>query len=148
MFAERLNYQCKVAVKEAQNGDRVKQGQVLIAPGGKQMRLTREADGYHVECKLGEMTDGPCPSIDALFNSVAKVASDKAVGILLTGMGNDGAAGLMEMHRHGAATIGQDELTSVVYGMARLAFEMGAVTYQVGLPHIAAKVYNVLNNKR
>jgi two-component system chemotaxis response regulator CheB len=147
LYAERLNNICKVAVKEAQSGDRVKQGQVLIAPGDKLTRLTREADGYHVECKPSEMSGVSCPSIDTLFNSTAAVAGDKAIGILLTGIGPDGAAGLMEMHRHGATTIGQDELTSVVYGMAKTAFEMGAVTYQAALPQIAAKVYNVLNNK-
>jgi two-component system chemotaxis response regulator CheB len=147
MFAARLNNLCKVAVKEAQNGDRVKQGQVLIAPGGKQTQLVGGADGYYVECKFDETAAGQAPSIDALFNSVAQVAGNKAIGILLTGAGPDGSAGLMELHRHGATTIGQDELTCAVYGMAKTAFEMGAVTYQVGLPHIAAKVYNVLNNK-
>jgi two-component system chemotaxis response regulator CheB len=148
MYAERLNSQCQVTVKEAKNGDRIKQGQVLIAPGDKQMRLKKEADGFHVECKFGERVSGHCPSVDVLFNSVAEVAKNKAVGVILTGMGSDGAKGLMEMQRQGAVTIGQDEVSSVVYGMPKIAYEMGAVTYQVGLSQMASKIYSVLNAKR
>jgi two-component system chemotaxis response regulator CheB len=148
MYAERLNQQCHVTVKEAKDGDRVKQGQVLIAPGDKQMRLVKEADGYIVECKFGDRISGHRPSVNVLFNSVAEVAKDKAVGVILTGMGNDGAAGLLEMHRVGAITIGQDEMSSIVYGMPKAAYEMGAVTYQVGLSQMAGKIYSVLNNKR
>ncbi|MDR2888215.1 MAG: chemotaxis response regulator protein-glutamate methylesterase [Lachnospiraceae bacterium] len=147
MYAERMNNQCKVAVKEAQNGDKVKQGLVLLAPGDKQMRVIKERDGYHVECKFGEKVSGHCPSVNVLFNSVAVAAKDKAVGVILTGMGGDGAEGLMEMHRQGAVTIGQDEVTSAVYGMPKVAYEMGAVTYQVGLPVVASKIYSVLNNR-
>ena len=148
MFAERLNSQCQVAVKEAKDGDRVKQGQVLIAPGDKQMRLLKTSEGYQVQCKFGEKVSGHCPSVNVLFKSVAEVAKDRAVGVILTGMGSDGAEGLMEMNRQGAVTIGQDEVTSIVYGMPKVAFQMGAVDYQVGLPQVAKKIYSVLNNKR
>jgi len=148
MFAERLNNQCELTIKEAKDGDRVKKGQVLIAPGDKQMRLMKTAEGYHVTCKFGEKVNGNCPSVDVLFNSVAETAKAKAVGVILTGMGSDGAAGLMEMHRMGAVTIGQDEVSSIVYGMPKVAFDMGAVTYQVGLSQMAKKIYSVLNNKR
>ncbi|MCL2718872.1 MAG: chemotaxis response regulator protein-glutamate methylesterase [Lachnospiraceae bacterium] len=148
MYAERMNNQCQVSVKEARDGDRVKQGQVLIAPGDKHMRLVKTDDGYHVVCKFGEKVSGHCPSVNVLFNSVAEVAKDKAVGVILTGMGSDGAAGLMEMHRRGAVTIGQDEVSSIVYGMPKAAYEIGAVTYQVGLSQMAGKIYSVINNKR
>jgi two-component system chemotaxis response regulator CheB len=148
MFAERMDHQCQVAVREARDGDRVKQGQVLIAPGDKHTRLVRSKDGYHVECRFGERVGGHCPSVDVLFRSVAEAAKDKAVGVILTGMGSDGAEGLMEMHHQGAVTLGQDELSSIIYGMPKVAFEMGAVTYQVGLSKMAGKIYSVLNNKR
>ena len=148
MFAERMDNQCHVTVKEAKDGDRVKHGQVLIAPGDKHTRLLKSKDGYHLECKFGERVGGHCPSVDVLFRSVAEVAKDKAVGVILTGMGSDGAEGLMEMHHQGAVTLGQDEVSSVIYGMPKVAFEMGAVTYQVGLSKMAGKIYSVLNNKR
>ncbi|MCL2255209.1 MAG: chemotaxis response regulator protein-glutamate methylesterase [Lachnospiraceae bacterium] len=148
MFAERLDNQCQVSVKEAKTGDRVKQGQVLIAPGSKQMRLTKEHSGFHVECKTEAAVGGHCPSVNVLFESVAKVAGEKAVGVILTGMGSDGATGLMEMHRRGAVTIGQDEVSSIVYGMPKVAHDIGACTYQVGLSQMASKIYSVLNNKK
>ncbi len=148
MFAERMNNQCQVAVKEAKSGDKVKQGQVLLAPGDKQMRVVKKKDGLTVECKFGERVSGHCPSVNVLFNSVAEAAKDKAVGVILTGMGSDGAEGLLEMHRQGAITIGQDEVTSAVYGMPKVAHEIGAVTYQVGLPNIAPKIYSVLNTRK
>lgn len=148
MYAERMNNQCKMAVKEARTGDKIKPGQVLLAPGDKHMRVVREKDGYYVECKFGDKVSGHCPSVDVLFHSVAESAKEKGIGIILTGMGMDGADGLMEMYRQGAVTIGQDELTSVVYGMPRAAFNRGAVTYQVGLPGIPAKVYQILSQRK
>lgn len=127
MYADRLNNQCEVAVKEAQTGDRVMQGQVLIAPGDRQMRLVKVGDGYQVECRGTEKVSGHCPSVDVLFSSVAKAAGNKAVGVILTGMGADGAKGLLEMRNAGALTVGQDEATCVVYGMPKVAFDIGAV---------------------
>lgn len=147
IYAKRLNDQCRVTVKEAKNGDKVIPGQVLIAPGGDcQMRLIKVKDTYQVEITPGPKVNGHCPSVDVLFDSVASSAGSRALGIILTGMGADGAKGLLEMRKAGARTIGQDESTCVVYGMPRAAFEIGAVEYQEKIEDIAKKTYNVLNN--
>lgn len=145
MYADRLNNQCEVAVKEAQTGDKVVPGQVLIAPGDRHMKLVKVGDSYQVECKGEERVNGHCPSVDVLFHSVAKVAGKNAIGVILTGMGGDGAKGLLEMRKAGALTIGQDEASCVVYGMPRVAHELGAVQYQLGLSGISGKVYNLLS---
>ncbi len=145
MYAERLNNQCKVVVKEARTGDRVIPGQVLIAPGDAHLRVVKINGAYQVECKPGPRVNGHCPSVDVLFESVARTAGNKAVGIILTGMGNDGAEGLLTMRKAGAKTIGQDAASSVVYGMPKEAYCNGAVEYQVGLMQIAQKTYSVLN---
>lgn len=144
MYANRLNNQCQVAVKEAVTGDRVMPGQVLIAPGDKQMRLLKVNGTYQVECRPGEKVSGHCPSVDVLFSSVAKSAGRDAVGVILTGMGGDGAKGLLEMRKAGAITIGQNEASCVVYGMPKVAYDIGAVQYQMELSAIANKVYGVL----
>lgn len=147
MYANRLNDQCRVMVKEAKHGDKVIQGQVLIAPGGEcQMRLIKVNGVYQVEIKPGPKVSGHCPSVDVLFESVAKAAKNRAIGIILTGMGGDGSNGLLEMRKAGARTIGQDESTCVVYGMPKVAFDIGAVEYQEKLTDIAKKTYAVLNN--
>jgi len=147
MYANRLNDQCRVTVKEAKDGDKVLPGQVLIAPGGEcQMRLVKVNGTYQVEVKPGPKVSGHCPSVDVLFESVAKAAGSRAVGIILTGMGGDGAKGLLEMRKAGAKTIGQDESTCVVYGMPKVAFDIGAVEHQEKLSDIAKKTYAVLNN--
>lgn len=145
MYATRLNEQCKMAAKEAVTGDRVLPGQILIAPGDRQMRLVKVNGMYQVECKGTQKVSGHCPSIDVMFSSVAKTVGKKAIGVLLTGMGSDGATGLLEMRRAGAETIGQDEDTCVVYGMPKVANDIGAVKYQVPLPGIANKIYTLLN---
>ena len=145
MYAERLNNQCEVAVKEAQTGDRVLQGQVLIAPGDRQMRLVRVGDQYQVECRGTEKVSGHCPSVDVLFSSVAKAAGRNAVGAILTGMGGDGAKGLLEMRNAGALTVGQDEATCVVYGMPKVAYDIGAVQSQAPITAIAGKIYGLLS---
>ncbi|MDD7403507.1 MAG: chemotaxis response regulator protein-glutamate methylesterase [Butyribacter sp.] len=146
MYAERLDKQCSVSVKEAENGDLVEQGKVLIAPGDRQMRLVRSGGIYRVEIKEGEKVSGHCPSVDVLFHSVAKAAASDAVGVLMTGMGADGAAGLLAMRKAGAKTVGQDEKSCVVYGMPKVAYDIGAVTYRVSLENIASKVYNIFNS--
>lgn len=133
MYAERLNNQCEVAVKEAQTGDRVLPGQVLIAPGDKHMRLVKVAGAYQVECNGTDRVNGHCPSVEVLFNSVAKVAGKNAIGVILTGMGGDGAKGLLAMKNAGAQTIGQDEASCVVYGMPKVAYDIGAVQYRMTL---------------
>lgn len=146
MYAKRLDNQCRVRVKEAETGDRVLPGTALIAPGGdKHMRLVKVNGAYQVEIKAGPKVNGHCPSVDVLFDSVAKAAGAKALGIILTGMGGDGAKGLLAMRQAGARTIGQDESTCVVYGMPAVAYEMGAVEYQEKLQDIAKKTYSVLN---
>lgn len=146
MYAKRLDSQCRVIVKEAETGDQVKPGHVLIAPGGdRHMRLVKVNGVYQVECKAGPKVNGHCPSVDVLFDSVAKVAGPKALGIILTGMGGDGARGLAEMRRAGARTIGQDESTCVVYGMPKVAYDLGGVEYQEKLQDIAKRTYAVLN---
>lgn len=146
MYAKRLNDQCRIQVKEAETGDRVLPGHMLIAPGGdRHMRLLKVNGVYQVECKAGPRVNGHCPSVDVLFDSVAKSAGARAVGIILTGMGGDGAKGLLEMRRAGARTIGQDESTCVVYGMPKVAYDLGAVERQEKLSDIAQRTYAVLN---
>lgn len=147
MYAQRLNHQCKVQVKEAKTGDAVLPGQVLIAPGGDaHMELVKVNGVYQVVCKRGPKVNGHCPSVDVLFESVAKTAGDRAVGIILTGMGGDGAEGLLEMRKAGARTIGQDEESCIVYGMPKVAYDTGAVEYQEKLSNIATKTYQLLRN--
>ena len=115
MYAKRLNDQCRIRVKEAETGDRVLPGHMLIAPGGdRHMHLVKVGDSYQVEVKAGPKVNGHCPSVEVLFESVAKAAGPDAVGIILTGMGGDGAKGLLSMRKAGARTIGQDESTCVV----------------------------------
>lgn len=147
MYAQRLNQECEIDAKEAVTGDIVRRGQVLLAPGDKQMRLVKINGVYQVECRVGPKVSGHCPSVDVLFESVARIAGKDAVGVLMTGMGRDGAQGLYQMHKAGAVTIGQDEKSCVVYGMPKVAYDMGAVTYQVPLEQIAQKLYYILDKK-
>ncbi len=147
MYAKRLNDQCRIQVKEAETGDRVLPGHMLIAPGGdRHMRLVKVNGSYQVEVKAGPRVNGHCPSVEVLFESVAKVAGKDAVGIILTGMGGDGGKGLLSMRQAGAKTIGQDESTCVVYGMPKVAYDYGAVMYQEKLNDIAGRTYALLNN--
>ncbi len=149
MYAKRVNDICRIQVKEAETGDRVLPGQMLIAPGGdRHMQLVKVNGSYQVECKRGPKVNGHCPSVDVLFDSVAKVAGNKAVGIILTGMGGDGAKGLLAMRKAGARTIGQDESTCVVYGMPKVAYDLGAVEHQEKLSDIAGRTYALLNKMR
>ena len=144
LFAERLNASTNLQVKEAETGDYVGQGKVLIAPGSKHMRIRKISNGYKVECFEGDKVNGHCPSIDVLFESVAKEAGKNAVGVILTGMGYDGAKGLLAMRRSGAQTIGQDENSSVVYGMPKVAYNIGAVSKQLPLDNIAFSILKML----
>ncbi|MDY5576028.1 MAG: chemotaxis response regulator protein-glutamate methylesterase [Lachnospiraceae bacterium] len=145
MYADRLNDQCRVVVKEAKSGDLVLPGQVLIAPGGSShMQVVKINGTYQVVNRPGPKVNGHCPSVDVLFQSVANVAGRKAIGIILTGMGGDGAQGLLEMRKAGARTIGQDESTCVVYGMPKVAYDIGAVEYQEKLVNIAKRAYDLL----
>lgn len=144
MFAKRLDSQTGLRVKEAENGDFLEQGSVLLAPGDQHMILKRSGNRYRVECYAGEKVSGHCPSVDVLFHSVAKEAGKNAVGVLMTGMGSDGAKGLLAMRNAGAKTIGQDEKSCVVYGMPKSAYEMGAVEKQVSLADIPAAILKLV----
>ena len=144
MFAERLNSTTQLYVKEACSGDYLECGKVLIAPGDAHLRLKKIGDRYKVECFQGERMNGHCPSVDVLFESVAKEAGSEAVGVILTGMGYDGAKGLLSMRRKGARTIGQDEKSCVVYGMPKVAYDIGGVEKQVPLGEIANTIVSFL----
>ena len=137
MYAERLDRICQMKVKEAENGDEIVRGQVLIAPGDKQMRVVRNGTRYTVSCMPGEKVSGHCPSVDALFLSMAQNVRCRMVGIIMTGMGSDGAKGLLEMRKKGAYTIGQDKDSCVVYGMPMVAHNIGAVMQQASCENIA-----------
>lgn len=139
-FAERLNRLCPPQVKEAEDGDRLEIGRVYLAPGGD--RHLEVANALAPVCRLveGPNVNGHCPSVDVLFNSLAKLAGNKAVGVILTGMGQDGAQGLLNMRQAGAITIGQNEKTCVVYGMPRVAHELGAVSVQLPLNTIGEEI--------
>jgi len=125
-FATRLNEMCRVTVKEAEHGDRILRGTVYIAPGGRHMAITRSGAMYHIELSDGPPVNYVKPAVDVLFRAVAKYAGRNAVGVILTGMGEDGARGLREMKDHGAMTLAQDEATCVVFGMPKKAIDMGA----------------------
>ncbi|MFZ5944950.1 MAG: protein-glutamate methylesterase/protein-glutamine glutaminase [Bacillota bacterium] len=144
MFAERLNSSTRLRVKEAQTGDYLEQGGVLIAPGDQHIKIRKIGDRFKIECFSGDKVNGHRPSVDVLFESVAKEAANKAIGIILTGMGYDGAKGLLAMRRKGARTIGQDEKSSVVYGMPKVAFELKAVEKQVPLESIPKIIFSML----
>jgi two-component system chemotaxis response regulator CheB len=141
MYAERVDKICAMTVREAQSGDRVERGIVLIAPGGsQQMYLRQDTKGYYTYLISEAKVSGHCPSVDVLFDSVAKIAGRNAVGVILTGMGADGAKGLTAMKKTGAYTIGQDEDSCVVYGMPMVAYNMGGVTEQLPLSLIGDAV--------
>lgn len=136
-FAERLNDNCAVQVVEARDGDRVVPGKVLLAPGGYHMLLRRSGANYYVTVKDGPMVCLQKPSVEVMFNSVAKFAGANAVGAILTGMGKDGALGLKNMRDNGARTIAQDEKSCVVFGMPKEAIEQGAAEKILPLNRIA-----------
>lgn len=136
MFAERMNNQTSLSVKEAEGNEYVEPGRVFIAPGNKHLRVKKIGNKYKTELYEGEKVNGHCPSVDVLFRSVAKECGKNAVGVILTGMGRDGAEGILEMRRSGALTIGQDEKSSIVYGMPKVAFEIGGVDKQYGIDAI------------
>lgn len=139
-FAARLNALCQIEVKEASSGDRIIAGRALIAPGGKHMLLKRSGAQYHVEIIDGPLVSRHRPSVNVLFRSVAQSAGKNALGIIMTGMGDDGAQGLKEMLDAGANTLGQDEESCVVYGMPKEAMKLGAVKRQVALNNIALEI--------
>jgi two-component system chemotaxis response regulator CheB len=139
-FAERLNSLCQIEVREAVHGDRVLPGRALIAQGGRHMLLKRSGAQYHVEIVDGPPVTRHRPSVDVLFRSAAQFAGKNALGIIMTGMGDDGAKGLKEMHNMGARTVGQDEDSCVVYGMPKEAAKLGAVNKELPLGRIAHEI--------
>ncbi|MHA7971645.1 protein-glutamate methylesterase/protein-glutamine glutaminase [Rhizobium sp. CAU 1783] len=139
-FAKRLNTLCEVEVKEAVDGDPVLRGHVLIAPGDHHMLLERQGARYHVSVRSGPLVSRHRPSVDVLFRSAARAAGANAMGVIMTGMGDDGARGMAEMHEAGAFTIAQDEATSVVYGMPKEAVVRGGVDKIVPLDQIAHEI--------
>lgn len=145
MYSERLNRNCKVTVKEAEDGDRLRRGLVIIGAGEHHLRLCKDSKGYYVTSRQGEKVSGHCPSVDVMFTSVAEVAKENAIGAILTGMGRDGADGLLKMRNAGAFTVGQDKETCVVYGMPMEAFKIGAVAQQAPLYRIADIILSKLS---
>lgn len=144
-FAQRLNSLCHIEVKEAQNNDRVLPGKALIAPGGKHMLLRRNGAQYFVEIMDGPLVSRHRPSVDVLFRSVAKIAGSNALGVIMTGMGDDGAAGLLEMRKAGAQTLAQDEESCVVFGMPKEAIKRGGVIKTVPLTAIPSEIIRQLH---
>ena len=143
-FAERLNGICQIRVKEARDNDSVSPGSALIAPGNFHMLLRRSGARYYVEIKTGPMVHHQRPAVDVLFKSTAKYAGSNAVGVLLTGMGADGAEGLLEMKQAGAGTIAQDEKSCVVFGMPKEAIRLGAVERVAPLEQIADEIIRMV----
>lgn len=138
MYADRLDKICQMRVAEAENGMRVTSGLAIIAAGDRHMVLEKDMNGYFVKCYEAEKVSGHCPSVDVLFESVAKKAGAKAIGVILTGMGRDGASGLLSMRKAGAFTVGQDKETCVVYGMPMVANQIGGVVQEAPIQSIAS----------
>lgn len=144
MFSGRLDSQCAVAVKEAENDDRVMTGRFLIAPGGQHLQVIRSGGIYRVRVGAGELVCGHCPSVDVMMRSVATAAGANAIGVMLTGMGRDGAEAMKVMRDAGARCLAQDEATSVVFGMPKEAYASGGAEILVPLENVAGKVLSWL----
>jgi len=140
MFADRLNKICAIEIKEAVNGDRLKNGCALLAPGDFHMGICKDSHGYYVKIENGEKVSGHRPSVDYLFKTVAEIAGKHAIGVIMTGMGSDGADGLVMMRQRGAYTIGQDKESCVVYGMPMSAYMRGGCTIQAPLDKICSLI--------
>jgi two-component system chemotaxis response regulator CheB len=140
LFAQRLDSLCRLEVREAKNGDRLTPGLALVAPGGRHMTLCRSGAQYCVEVSDGPPVNRHKPSVDVLFRSVARVAGRNALGVIMTGMGDDGAQGLKEMHDAGARTVAEDEASCVVFGMPKEAIKQGGVDHVVPLQQIPQEI--------
>jgi two-component system, chemotaxis family, protein-glutamate methylesterase/glutaminase len=143
-FAERLNNLCQITVKEAADNDSVTTGTALVAPGNYHMILRRSGARYYVEIKTGPMVHHQRPAVDVLFKSTAKYAGANSIGVILTGMGSDGAEGLLEMKKTGAATIAQDEKSCVVFGMPKEAIKLNAVDYVLPIDQITSQIVRMV----
>jgi two-component system chemotaxis response regulator CheB len=144
-FAERLDGLCSIRVREAQDGDRILPGLALIAPGNYQLEIVRSGATYQTRVRQGPPVSGHRPSVDVMFDSCARVLGTNVVGVILTGMGADGARGMLAMHQAGARTIAQNEATCVVFGMPREAIACGAVDHVLPLERIAAVALQAAN---
>lgn len=147
-YAERLNKECVINVLEGKDGQEVLSGHAYIAPGGLQMGIAKKNNKYVLEVKEGEKISGHCPSVDYLFQSVAKVAKENAIGVILTGMGSDGAKGLLDIKEAHGYTIGQNKHSCVVYGMPMAAKNLGAVEKESSLDMIPNAILNQLKRKQ
>lgn len=147
MFADRLNTQCAMEVREAQTGDRIIPGRVLIAPGGLQMTVHRSGGIYEVKCRGEEKVSGHCPSVDVMMHSVAAEVGANSIGVILTGMGGDGAEGMLAMRKKGARTVVQDEASCVVFGMPKVALEKGGAECARPLDSIPDAVLGYLKSR-
>ncbi|MDO4203252.1 MAG: chemotaxis-specific protein-glutamate methyltransferase CheB [Selenomonadaceae bacterium] len=148
LFAERLNEESALEVKEAKDGERIEKNHVYIAPGGLHMKLNSTITGMKLECAPGKPVNSVCPAVDVLFETVAEFVGDEALGVILTGMGRDGADGLLKMRKAGAVTIGQDERTCVVYGMPKAAWDAGAVQRQMPIDAIAGSIMAIASGDK
>jgi two-component system chemotaxis response regulator CheB len=144
LYAQRLDKICKMEVKEAVDYDRLTPGRIIVAAGDYHMTLKKDADGYYIRSRQGEKVSGHCPSVDVLFDSTAEVAGKNVIGVLLTGMGADGAKGLLKMRELGCHTIGQDRESCVVYGMPMEAKKLGAVVKELPVDQISREIINHL----
>ena len=144
-FAERLDSACLIGVREAEDGSPVRPGQALVAAGDRHLRIVRQADDYVVRVSCDEPVNGHRPSVDVLFDSCAQQIGANAVGVILTGMGNDGARGMLAMHKAGARTFAQDEATCVVFGMPREAILAGGAEQTLGLQDLPQAVLRTVS---
>ncbi len=145
-FADRLDQECDLEVKEAENGDRITDGKVLIAPGDKHLLVKKGQNGYHVETRDGPLVNYHKPSVDVLFKSVAKASDREALGVILTGMGRDGAEGLSQMRETGAYNIAQDEASAMIFGMPKEAIKLEAAQSIVPLNEIADEIVHIVTS--
>jgi len=148
LYAQRLDGICKMEVKEAADHDRVTTGRIIVAAGEFHMTLKKDMDGYYIRSRPGEKVSGHCPSVDVLFDSVADTAGKNAIGVLLTGMGADGAKGLLKMRGLGCYTIGQDKESCVVYGMPMEAKKLGAVEKELPVDKIGSEIIYYLGKNQ
>ena len=148
MFSDRLNQLCKMQVKEAEDGDRIRSGLILVAPGGMQMKVVRSGGFYQVRCGGTDKVSGHCPSVDVMMHSVAQHVGANAIGAMLTGMGQDGAEGMLAMKSSGARCIAQDEATSVVFGMPKVAYEKGGAERLVPLGKVTPALLGLLTERK
>lgn len=147
MFAERMNRECALTVKEGADGDTLKANCVYVAPGGLHMKLYKQEEKLKIRCFMAPPVHSCRPAVDILFKSVADFVGATALGVILTGIGCDGAAGLLEMKHQGALTLGQDEKSCIVYGMPKSAYECGAVDRQIPLEGMALAISALVHRK-